>query len=475
MSRVFVTGATGFIGKRLIAMLLKEGHVVYALSRIQGRKLGSLSDPNLHIIYGDLEESQKIHDLPDQIDVAYYLVHSMAKKIDDLKKKEGQVAENFVALMNQVECKQIIYLGGIIDPKSSLSVHLESRKMVEEVLKKALAHVTIFRSSIIIGSGGASFEIIRDLVEKLPVMVAPRWVKSLCQPIAVIDVLFYLKAALLNSSVYDGTFDIGGPDIYTFKEVLLRYAKFRNLKRYIIDVPLLTPKLSSYWLLLMTTVRYSLCSYLVESMKSNSVCLNKDIDAKIPHTCLSFEEALERAFFKIANNQVESTWMDAWIVDEKSPDIATFCQIPTYGCFREVRKTPIADSKKQVIERIWSIGGATGWYGSNWAWKIRGLIDKIFHGPGMNRGRRDPKELEVGDPVDFWRVVKADKDKGNLILYAQMRLPGTAWLEFQVDDQFVYQITVFEPKGLLGRLYWYVMLPFHVIIFKKMIRKIAGF
>ncbi|MBS0628060.1 MAG: NAD(P)H-binding protein, partial [Verrucomicrobia bacterium] len=278
MSRVFVTGATGFIGKRLIGVLLKEGHIVYALSRIQGRKLGSLSHPNLHIVYGDLEESKKITDLPNQIDAAYYLVHSMAKKIKDLKEKEGQVAENFVALMNHVGCKQVIYLGGIISLNGKLSAHLESRKMVEEVLKKGTANLTIFRSSIIIGSGGASFEIIRDLVEKLPFMIAPRWVKSLCQPIAVSDVLFYLKEALLNSSLYGQTFDIGGPDICTFQEILLRYAKFRNLKRYILDVPFLTPKLSSYWLLLMTTVRYSLCSYLVESMKSNSICLNKDID-----------------------------------------------------------------------------------------------------------------------------------------------------------------------------------------------------
>ncbi|MBM3201837.1 MAG: SDR family oxidoreductase [Chlamydiae bacterium] len=472
---VFVTGATGFIGKRLIAILLQEGHTVYALCRIQGTKVGSINHPNLHIVYGDLEEPEKILNMPKQVDVSYYLVHSMAKKIKDLEEKEGQVAENFVALMEKAHCKQVIYLGGIIDPHTQLSPHLKSRKMVEDVLKKGLMELTVFRSSIIIGAGSASFEIIRDLVEKLPIMVAPRWVNTKCQPIAIADVLFYLKSALLNKEAFGGVFDIGGPDVYTFKEVLLRYAKFRELKRYIINVPFLTPKFSSYWLVFVTSVPYLLCSYLVESMKSNSICLNNDIQKKIPHACITFEQALERAFFKIANHQVESTWMDAWVIDQKSPDIAKFSEIPTQGCFKEVRKMAIYDSKEQVIERIWKIGGSNGWHGVDWAWAIRGLIDKIFHGPGLNRGRRHPTEIEVGDAIDFWRVVKADKKDGDLILYAEMHLPGKAWLEFQADDQCVYQITVFQPKGVFGRLYWYLMLPFHAVIFKKMICGIAGY
>jgi hypothetical protein len=366
-------------------------------------------------------------------------------------------------------------LGGIIELNIELSEHLESRKTVEEILKKGSSKLTVFRSSIIIGSGSASFEIIRDLVEKLPFMIAPRWVKTLCQPIAILDVLFYLKKALLNPSVYDKTFDIGGPDVYTFKEVLLEYAKFRNLKRYILDIPFLTPKLSSYWLVFITSIPYSLCSYLVESMKANSVCLNNEIKEIIPHQCMSFQEALQRAFFKIATNQVESTWMDAWIIDQKSPDIQKFSQIPTHGCFRDVKKMKIADNKSEVIQRIWRIGGDHGWYGVDWAWEIRGLIDKMFHGPGLNRGRRHPTQIEVGDAIDFWRVVKADEENGNLILYAEMLLPGTAWLEFQVDDEFVYEIAVFQPKGLLGRLYWYLMIPFHVVIFRKMVQKIAGY
>lgn len=474
MSRIFVTGSTGFIGKRLIFELLEEGHTVFALCRIQGMKIGSISHPNLHIIYGDLEDPEKIGKVPDELDVAYYLVHSMAKKIKDLEKKETEVAQNFVNLLNPTKCQQIIYLGGIIQEGVPLSPHLLSRKAVEEVLKKAKAQVTILRSSIIIGAGSASFEIIRDLVEKLPVMIGPRWIKSLCQPIAIADVLFYLKNAQLNQNLYNQTLDIGGPEVMTFKEVLVRYARFRKLKRLIIDVPFLTPRLSSYWLVFVSSVRFSLCSYLVESMKCSSICGKKTIQNVLSHRCISFEEALERAFSKIAKNEVLSTWMDAWALNKKSPNIADFSEIPVEGCFKEFRSAVIQDSKEQAIQRIWSLGGDRGWYGLDWAWEFRGVIDKIFHGPGLNRGRRHPTEIEIGYSIDFWRAVKADKKEGHLILYAEMHLPGEAWLEFRVDDTHVYQIVVFRPKGLLGRLYWYAMLGFHWIIFRKMVQGLAG-
>ncbi len=474
MSRIFVTGATGFIGKRLIGELLEQGHIVYALCRIHGTKVGSLSHPNLLIVYGDLEDPEKMDPLPKDLDGAYYLVHSMAKKLTNLLEKEGMVAQNFVDLINKTECQQIIYLGGIIQEDVPLSAHLLSRRNVEEVLKKAKASVTILRASIIIGSGSASFEIIRDLVEKLPVMVAPRWVKSLCQPMAVSDVLFYLSNALLNRTLYDTTFEIGGPEVMLFKDVLLRYAKFRRLKRYILEVPVLTPKLSSYWLVFVTSVRFSLCSYLIESMKYNSICHNTKIQQLLPHSCISFEEALEQAFLQIAKNEVVSTWMDAWVIDQKSPDIAKFSEVPDQGCLKDVQKARLSCSREEVIERIWKLGGDNGWYGLDWAWKLRGFIDKLFHGPGMNRGRRHPTQLEVGDAIDFWRVVKAEKAGGHLILYAEMHLPGEAWLEFVVEETVLYQVVVFRPRGVLGRLYWYAMLPFHFFIFRKMIRGLAG-
>lgn len=307
MSHILVTGATGFIGQRLIAALLEEGHTIYALCRIHGTKIPSMNHPQLHLIYGDLEDTDKCLHFPNEIDVAYYLIHSMAKKVNDLESKEREVSERFVSLINQTNCKQIIYLGGIIEPNVKLSPHLTSRKNVEEVLKQAKAAITVLRASIIIGSRGASFAIIRDLVEKLPFMVAPRWVRSLCQPIAISDVIFYLKRAVLNKDLFNGTFDIGGPEVLSFKELLLRYAKYRNLRRYILDIPILTPKLSSYWLVFVTSVRFSLCSYLVESMKTNSVCQEKRIHDLIPHECLKFEKALERAFEKIDSNLIQSS------------------------------------------------------------------------------------------------------------------------------------------------------------------------
>lgn len=473
MSRVFVTGATGFIGKRLIEELLNKGNIVYALYRIHGAGLGSLVHSNLHIIYGDLEEPEKMSALPKDIDAAYYLVHSMSKKVKNLQEKEESVAQNFVNLINKTNCRQIIYLGGIIEPNAHISPHLLSRKAVEDVLKKAKPSTTILRTSIIIGSGSASFEIIRDLVEKLPFMIAPKWVRSLCQPISITDILFYLTEVLLTPSFYNQTFDIGGPEVMSFKDVLLRYAKVRNLKRLILDIPFLTPKLSSYWLVFVTSVRFSLCAYLVESMKSNSICLNNKIQDLLPHQCISYEESLKRAFIKINNHQIPSTWMDAWSIDQ-SPDISKLSKIPDKGCFKEIKKAVIKDSKEATIDRIWKLGGENGWCGMDWAWRLRGLIDKMFHGPGMNRGRKHPTELHIGDSVDFWRVIKAERATGHLILYAQMNLPGEAWLEFMIKEKTLYQIVVFKPKGMLGRLYWYLMLPFHCFIFQKMIRTLSG-
>jgi len=474
MSKILVTGAKGFIGKRLIAELLLQGHTVYALCRVRGTKLGSLSHENLHLVYGDLDDPEKMDPWPEDIDAAYYLVHSMAKKINDLKQQEQEVAESFVKLINRTKCKQVIYLSGIIEPTAELSDHLLSRQNVEHILKLAKPSLTVLRASIIIGSGSASFEIIRDLVEKLPVMIAPRWVKSLAQPIAIADVLFYLSNALLNPDLYDGTFDIGGPEAISFRDVMLRYAKFRDLKRYIFDVPVLTPRLSSYWLVFVTSVRFSLCSYLVESMKYNSICQNAKIHTVLPHKCLTFEEALERAFSKIAKHQVASSWRDAWQIDQKSPTLSYFSEVPERGCLKDIQKAAIKDSKEATIDRIWRIGGENGWYGIDWAWKLRGIIDKFFHGPGLRSGRRHPSELEVEDTVDFWRVVKADKEKGHLILYAEMNLPGEAWLEFQLNEETLYQIVVFRPRGLLGRLYWYVLLPIHFFIFRNMIKKLSG-
>lgn len=288
MAKVLVTGATGFVGKKLIFYLLDQGHEVYALCRT---KIVSSESPRLHYIFGDLRNKETV--FPKDIDAAYYLVHSMSEIVSDLSQAEVEVAENFLAGLKKTQVKQVIYLGAIINDEKKLSPHLQSRLLVEGILKNSSIPTTILRASIIIGSGSASFEIIKDLCEKLPFMIAPKWVNSLCQPIAIEDVLFYLSHVLLKEACYNKIFDIGGPEALTFKDLLLEYSAFRHLKRYILNVPVLTPRLSSLWLVFITSVRFSICFYLVESMKNSSVVRLNEIQKLIPHECLTFKQALQ--------------------------------------------------------------------------------------------------------------------------------------------------------------------------------------
>ncbi len=479
MAKVLVSGASGFVGKRLILQLLEQGHEIYALCRVKGTTLFSEQRPNLHYIWGDLRSDETLDSFPSDIEAAYYLVHSMAEIVSDLSKVELQVAEQFVKGLKRTRAEQIIYLGGIINDEKNLSPHLQSRLLVEKILKESGIKFTILRASIIIGSGSASFEIIRDLCEKLPFMIAPKWVNTACQPIAIRDVIFYLTAVLLNKACYDQTFDIGGPEVLTFKDLLLQYAKFRHLKRWIISVPVLTPRLSSFWLVFITSVRFSICFYLVESMKISSIQKLEGIKTLIPHTCLTYTQALELAFQRIAQNEVVSTWMDAWDIKDIDPSIEKYVEVPKEGCLKDIRKVLVKDTKEDAIKRIWCIGGKTGYYSVDWAWKLRGFIDKLIGGVGLNRGRRHPTEIHIGDSIDFWRVLRADKEKGDLIFFSNMKVPGEAWLEFKLEKKengwMVVQTATFRPRGILGRLYWYMLYPFHLVIFQKMAKSLAGF
>lgn len=478
MTKILVTGATGFVGKRLIICLLDQGHEVYALCRIKGTKIFAEDKAHLHYIWGDLRNPETLEKFPEDIEVAYYLVHSMSEIVSDLVESESEVAHHFLKGLQNTQVKQIIYLGGIVNDEKKLSPHLKSRLSVERALQKSGIPSTILRASIIIGAGSASFEIIRDLCEKLPVMIAPKWVKTPCQPIAIADVLFYLSSVLLNPDCFNKTFDIGGPEVLTFKELMLNYARFRNLKRWIIDVPVLTPHLSSYWLVFITSVRFSLCSYLVESMKSSTVVQLREIQNILPHPCLSYEEALKLAFQTIAQNEVISSWMDSWEIHGMNPNLEDFVQVPDKGCLKDKRQILIKDSKEEALNRIWRIGGTTGYYALNWAWHLRGLIDKLMGGVGLNRGRRHPSEIQAGDSIDFWRVLRADKEKGDLILFAGMKIPGEAWLEFKLQQEnqawYLVQTATFRPRGMLGRIYWYTLIPFHFFIFRKMAKALAG-
>lgn len=478
MAKILVTGANGFVGKRLILHLLNQGHEIYALCRIKGAKVFAEERANLHYIWGDLRNPETTSQFPQELEAAYYLVHSMSDIMGNLVDMELEVVKGFLKGLQKTQTKQIIYLGGIINDEKNLSPHLNSRLLVEKAIEASGIPYTVLRASIIIGSGSASFEIIRDLCEKLPVMIAPKWVNSLCQPIAIGDVLFYLSAVLLNPKCNNKIFDIGGPEVFTFKALMLGYAQFRNLKRWIINVPVLTPRLSSYWLVFITSVRYSLCSYLVESMKTNTVVQHDEIQRITPHKCLNYQEALTLAFQKISQNEVISSWMDSWELGGINPDINTYIEVPDEGCLKDERIVPVKDSKEAAIERIWRIGGTTGYYTFNWAWYLRGLFDQWVGGVGLNRGRRHPTEIQVGDSIDFWRVILADKEKGQLILYAGMKLPGEAWLQFKFsednDPPNLIQTATFRPKGILGRLYWYILFPFHLVIFQRMAEAIAG-
>ena len=478
MTKILITGANGFVGKRLILYLLNQGHQIYALCRIKGTKVFPGERPNLHYIWGDLRNSETLKGIPQNIEAAYYLVHSMSEIVSNLVDAEIEVVEQFLKGVKNSKIKQIVYLGGIINDEKKLSPHLKSRLLVERALMRSGIPYTVLRASIIIGSGSASFEIIRDLCEKLPVMIAPKWVKSLCQPIAIGDVLFYLSRVLLNQECLNKTFDIGGPEVFSFKELILRYAKFRNLKRWIINVPVLTPRLSSYWLVFITSVRYSLCSYLIESMKTSTVVQFNEIKKIIPHDCLTYTQALELAFQEISQNEVISGWMDSWEILGNDPNIENYVEVPNEGCLKDERRVLIKDSKVAAIERIWRIGGNTGYYSLNWAWYLRGLFDKMIGGVGLNRGRGHPSEIQAGDSIDFWRVIRADKENGNLILFAGMKVPGETWLQFKFEQKndawFLVQTATFRPKGVLGRLYWYALVPFHFFIFRKMAKALAG-
>jgi uncharacterized protein YbjT (DUF2867 family) len=475
--RILLTGANGYIGKRLLPVLLEEGHEVTCLVRNKERFKYNYDFSNkLNIIEVDLLNTDGVV-LPVNIDVAYYLVHSMSTA-GDFTKLENQGAVNFVNLISVTNCKQIIYLSGISnDPH--LSKHLDSRKNVETVLANCEIPLTVLRASIIVGSGSASFEIIRDLVEKLPVMVAPKWLNTKCQPIAIRDVIKYLSGIKLKPESYNRVLDIGGKDILTFKEMLLLFAEVRGLKRFVFTIPVLTPKLSSYWLYFVTAISFKLASSLVDSMKIETICELKGIDNIIHINPLSYKEAVNFAFEKIEQNTILSSWSDA-LSSSDSDDLNNHIEIPIYGCFKDKKINEISEDRlNSVMDNIWAIGGDRGWYYADFLWIVRGLLDKLVGGVGLRRGRRSSKEINNGDALDFWRVLLADKPNKRLLLYAEMKLPGEAWLEFNIenkDDKFILnQIATYRPKGLIGRLYWYSVLPFHYFIFAGMIRNIVDY
>jgi uncharacterized protein YbjT (DUF2867 family) len=469
--KILLTGATGYIGQRLLPVLVDAGHEVICCVRdIERFNPTDSIRKKISVIEIDLLNKNSLKRIPKDIDGAYYLVHSMSSS-GDYASLEKTSAINFRNAIQKTTVQHIIYLSGI-ENESELSKHLSSRKDVEIELDKGTYNFTTLRAGIIIGSGSASFEIIRDLVEKLPIMITPKWLKTKCQPIGVSDVITILSQTLFNPKTYNTNFDIGGPDVLTYKEMLLGLANSRNLKRTIIVVPVMTPRLSSYWLYFVTSTSYKLAVSLVNSMKVEVVCRNNDINSILRIKPISYKESLEQAFNKIESNEIISSWKDSYSSSGINFNVSDFIQVPTFGCFIDQRKSKI-DNQELCLSKIWSIGGETGWYHANWLWKLRGFLDKIVGGVGLRRGRTNLNTINSGDAVDFWRVLYADKNEGRLLLFAEMKLPGEAWLEFKIIDNALVQTATFRPLGLLGRLYWYSALPFHGLIFKGMLKKLT--
>ena len=473
--KVLLTGATGYIGKRLLPNLLEAGHTVVCLVRDPRRFQEKYADnEKVTVLKADLLDSSGLDDIPKDIDIAYYFVHSMGSYNLDFAELEAKVAENFVKAVNKTNTQQIIYLSGIINDEQKLSKHLRSRLNVERILQTAYANTTILRAAIIIGSGSGSFEIIRDLAEKLPIMVTPKWLKTKCQPIAIKNVIEYLLGVIYKKESFNKVFDIGGPDVLTYKEMLLGYADTRGLKRFIVTVPVLTPRLSSYWLYFVTSTNFSLARSLVDSMKNEVVCNIDGIEEIVHIKLYGYKEAIERAFKVIDTNKVPSSWIDAASAGNLKQDFLDKIEVPKFGCLVDNRSVEYKIDSDKVKKNIWEIGGENGWYSWNWAWVLRGLMDKLVGGVGLRRGRRSATELKPGDALDWWRVILADRDQGRLILYAEMKVPGEAWLELEVDEKSkkFSQKATFRPNGLVGRAYWYFLLPIHKIIFNGMAKQI---
>lgn len=479
--RILVSGANGYIGLRLIQSLLMAGHEITAVVRNRQRfPAGNFGpdEPRLRCVEADFLDAATMDRLPDGVDAAYYLIHSMGSG-GDFSEREKLCAENFSKAARDRKWKRIVYLGGLAADDGPLSEHLSSRRRVERILGESGVPLTALHASIIVGSGSASFEIIRDLAEKLPLLITPRWVHTRCQPIAIRNVLDYLVGVLDHPETAGASYDIGGPEVMSYLELIQGYCRVRGLRRLFIPTRLLSPGLSSYWLFLLTSTSFPLARSLVDSLTHETICHDRKIQGIIPTELLSYDEAVNLALARIAQNHVPSSWIGALAAGTLPPRLFDAIKVPEHGVLHDTRTTPLTAPREAVIRRIWSLGGTAGWPAMNWAWRLRGILDRFVGGTGIRRGRRHPEELHAGEALDFWRVLLADRAKGRLILYAEMKLPGEAWLEFAIEEtpdggESLRQTATYRPQGLLGRVYWLAVLPFHAWLFPRMLRTLAA-
>lgn len=469
--RVLVTGATGYIGGRLVPRLVAKGHSVRCLAR-DYRRLQDRPWPGVEIVDGDLGEPETLPFALEGIDVAYYLVHSMAGG-RSFREQDGRMARSFGEAAHRAGVKRIIYLGGLGDPEELHSKHLISRQEVGAKLTQAGVPVVEFRAAVIVGSGSASFEMIRHLTDRLPMMFAPRWVETRCQPIGIRSVLDYLEEALEHPDAR-GIYEIGGTDVLTYRKMMLGYAKAKGLRRVILPIYMPEPNFSSHVIDLLTPIPHRIAGPLLESLRTEVVVRDDRALRTFSVRPTSYAEALERALGRIAADDVETTWSSS--LASTAGKHAEGRQLDNQeGLLVERHWRKVRASPERILEIVSALGGEEGWPAGNALWQFRGAIDRLFGGVGMRRGRRHPRELRVGDPLDFWRVESFVPGR-ILRLRAEMKLPGRAWLQFEVRPEgrqtHLEQTAFFEPHGLLGNLYWYGLMPFHRFLFPGLIQAI---
>jgi len=472
--RILVTGATGYIGGRLVPRLLARGLAVRCAARDPGRLQGR-DWPGAEIVAADLGDDACLDRLLAGVDVAYYLVHSMAAG-HAFRERDGQMARSFGLAAARAGVRRIIYLGGLGDPLEVHSKHLVSRQEVGRMLAESEVPVIEFRAAVIVGSGSASFEMIRHLTERLPVMVTPTWVNTRCQPIGIRSVLEYLVEAMRHPDA-EGVFEIGGQDVLTYKEMMLSYARIRGLRRFILPFPVPRPELSSRWVDLVTPIPFRIAHPLVESLQTEVVVRDDRALRVFEVRPTGYEEAVRRALARVATDDVETTWASS--LASLSRDVQEDRRMDLHeGLLFERHRGRVKADPARVFEVICRLGGEDGWPSGNFLWQLRGFLDRLAGGVGMRRGRRHSRDLRVGDPVDFWRV-EALQPAHLLRLRAEMKLPGAAWLQFEVQPDpaggaRVEQTAFFEPRGLVGHAYWVAVQPLHRFLFPGLLRAIKG-
>lgn len=468
---VLLTGATGYVGGRLLKELERQGYRVRCITRRPENLRGRISD-HAEVVQGDVLDADTLKSAFEGIDVAYYLVHSMGSKAA-FEEPDRQAAANFSSAARQAHVQRIIYLGGLSTDSQDLSPHLRSRLEVGRILRESGVPTIELQASIIIGSGSLSFELIRNLVERLPVMITPKWVHVRAQPIFIDDVLRYLIRAIDAPLEKSRVYEIGGADVTSYSGIMEEYGRQRGLKRLMIPVPLLTPWLSSLWLNLITPVYARIGRKLIDSIRYPTVVKNDDALKDFDFRPVGIREAISKVLQKEDQYANETCWSDS--LSSAGP-VRSWGGLTFGNRLVDHRSLTVKTTPEQAFAPIQIIGGETGWYYGTWLWSLRGLVDYIFGGVGLRRGRRDPERLRVGDSVDFWRVEEYEPNK-RLRLFAEMKLPGRAWLEFEVksgeEGTEIHQTAIFDPLGSLGQLYWYLLYPFHARIFSGMLKNIA--